>query len=659
MGSGSEKRFLKAVQAGDANEVVALLAEGFDPNAKVASGRTGLMIAARAGHVAVVDALLDAGADVGETDEEGDTALAWAVSPRYLSTGGRWLDRAGIGALNWLSSTVGTTAEKDAKTPEQAHAAAQIVAALISAGALVRVRNAAGETPLQLASRTGSVAAARSLIADGADLHPVDAAGASPIIDAAVRSYWEIVLAILEAGATAVRTRTALDVLTLAAKQNRSDVAGILLSSVSSLDLEEALPLAAWTGREGHADLLDRILELRSDPGVAAAALHAGVKAEQPAIVERALAAGAPVDDRDTHGRTALMEARPAVVDALLRFGADPNTSDELGWTPLMLAAGRQDAWTVVRLLAAGASVTPRNSDGKDAGDAAAAGVSSASSGILENWDSGWIGKLIDRVIDLDAQGDAVAPADRIDGMPILFVAAELDRADLINTLIDAGADPTETGPHGETPLMRAAQWGHVTAVIALLTAGADVNARSEGGETPLMWAGSGPVAEALLAAGADPSARDSAGRTALIGAVMRRTLSRVPRTPGPGTRVAGDLGGLVGALLAAGSDVDAGGDDGRTALAAAIARDRSFGSAHPAIRMLIDRGANVDLADVDGMTPLMHAASHCDADVLRLLVDAGADVKARDAKGRTALQHASHCGSTKPGEILTGVGAT
>jgi ankyrin repeat protein len=111
MASGTEKRFFKAVQKGDADDVVALLAEGFDPNARVASGRTGLMIAARAGHTAVVEALLDAGADVGETDDEGDTALAWAVSPRHLSSGERWLGRAGIGVLNWLSPTAGTTAE--------------------------------------------------------------------------------------------------------------------------------------------------------------------------------------------------------------------------------------------------------------------------------------------------------------------------------------------------------------------------------------------------------------------------------------------------------------------------------------------------------------------------------------------------------------------
>ncbi len=659
MASGTEKRFFKAVQKGDADDVVALLAEGFDPNARVASGRTGLMIAARAGHTAVVEALLDAGADVGETDDEGDTALAWAVSPRHLSSGERWLDRAGIGVLNWLSSTAGTTAEKDAKTPEQAHAAAQIVDALLSASALVGVRNATGETPLQLAARTGSVAAARSLIAGGADPHTVDAAEASPITDAAVRSHWEIVLAILEAGATAVPRRTAIDVLMLASKQNRSDVAGILLPSVSSLDAEEAEPLAAWAGREGHADLLDRILELQPDPGVATAALHAGVKTEQSSIVARALAAGAPVDERGTHGRTALMEARPAVADALLESGADPNAADDLGWTPLMLAAGRQDAWTVVRLLAAGASATQKNSDGKDAKDAAAAGVSGASSGMIDNWDPGWVGKLIDRALDLDSRGDTVSPADRIDGMPILFAAAELGRAALITALIAAGADPNEKGPNSETPLMRAAQWGHVAAVQALLAAGSDVNARSEGGETPLMWAGSGPAAEALLAAGADPSARDTAGRTALIGAATRRTVPRVPMTHVPGTRAVGDLAGLVRVLLAAGSDVNARDDDGRTALASAIARDHRFGDAGEAIPALIAHGADIDLADVAGMTPLMHAASHCDADEMSLLVAAGADVNARDAEGRTALRHASHCGSQKPGEILTGAGAT
>ena len=129
--------------------------------------------------------------------------------------------------------------------------------------------------------------------------------------------------------------------------------------------------------------------------------------------------------------------------------------------------------------------------------------------------------------------------------------------------------------------------------------------------------------ARALLAAGADLEARDGEGRTALIGAATRHTVPRVPRTPAPGARVVGDLAGLVRALLAAGADVNAQDNEDRTSLAAAIARDRTFGAAGAAIPVLVDHGADLDLADAAGMTPLMHAARCDNAALCRLLLEA------------------------------------
>ena len=59
-------------------------------------------------------------------------------------------------------------------------------------------------------------------------------------------------------------------------------------------------------------------------------------------------------------------------------------------------------------------------------------------------------------------------------------------------------------------------------------------------------------------------------------------------------------------------------------------------------VRLLLERGADADLADGMEMTPLMHAAQQGHADVVRLLMEAGADINARDSLGNDALAHAS-----------------
>jgi hypothetical protein len=62
--------------------------------------------------------------------------------------------------------------------------------------------------------------------------------------------------------------------------------------------------------------------------------------------------------------------------------------------------------------------------------------------------------------------------------------------------------------------------------------------------------------------------------------------------------------------------------------------------------RRLIAAGADTNVADDHGMTPLMWAASQDFAEVTELLIYSGADVSRRDALHRTALDMAlaNHC---------------
>jgi len=85
------------------------------------------------------------------------------------------------------------------------------------------------------------------------------------------------------------------------------------------------------------------------------------------------------------------------------------------------------------------------------------------------------------------------------------------------------------------------------------------------------------------------------------------------------------------------------------------------------AVRVLLDRGANVDSrnckADSEfyGMTPLiMNATQKNDcSEVTELLISAGADIAAVDVKGKTAFTHAQERGLMKIQEVLRRHGAT
>lgn len=55
-------------------------------------------------------------------------------------------------------------------------------------------------------------------------------------------------------------------------------------------------------------------------------------------------------------------------------------------------------------------------------------------------------------------------------------------------------------------------------------------------------------------------------------------------------------------------------------------------------VKIVLDKGANVNAEDDEGATALMATATRCHAEVARLLLDKGAEVNARDTHGETAL---------------------
>jgi len=62
----------------------------------------------------------------------------------------------------------------------------------------------------------------------------------------------------------------------------------------------------------------------------------------------------------------------------------------------------------------------------------------------------------------------------------------------------------------------------------------------------------------------------------------------------------------------------------------------------HAHVQKLLKPGANVNMADSEGTTALMHSVIESDVKMMKLLIDAGANVNAKNSVGSTALMYAS-----------------
>ncbi len=233
-------------------------------------------------------------------------------------------------------------------------------------------------------------------------------------------------------------------------------------------------------------------------------------------------------------------------------------------------------------------------------------------------------------------------------------------------------AVPTQTADaaddFGRTPLMLAAFNGNTAAAQALLRQGAPVNARDKNEMTALTWAAPEVIA-LLLRSGADVHARDRFGRTALSYAAYREDAA------------------TMRALLAAGSLLEVRDEDGRTPLFFALYGGCTRGGdgrwplketilwqlgrgphqdrCIDAVKILLDRGADVNARDGTGQTPLvffarmeMLSGARDDRRLVEYLLEKGAEVNASDREGNTALMGRAHWGDAPMVQLLLERGA-
>lgn len=353
-----------------------------------------------------------------------------------------------------------------------------------------------------------------------------------------------------------------------------------------------------------------------------------------------------------------LQNDRPQV-EQLLQSGAEV---DPKGWdatSPIVAAVYVGDPEMIQRLVEAGANVHDLDF-----------GINARPIGMAIKQDRSDLVKLL---LDLGA-----SPEDGdLEGIG-LSIAIQKNNLAIFQMLLEAGADPNSGMEDDYRVIMEASSYGQFEMVQMLVSYGADVSAWSQG-ETAIMSAAAGinqeiydflyPLVDEETRAYADKhgkrrleNAIKSKARKAnklserLGAAAMYGQVDKVKRLLAEGTdgNVITECGkspmmlaamyghfAVIETLLDAGCDPNLAGDEeydeGKTALMYLVYSSFA-GHQLEVIKLLFDRGADLNQQDPKGRSALILAVANSNTDAVKALIDLGADVNLRDHDGNTAM---------------------
>ncbi|XP_068913153.1 uncharacterized protein [Tenebrio molitor] len=590
--------------------ITTLIECGLDVDQQCNTKRTPLHFAANDDVIAKL--LLDLGANINATDEDGQNALHIALQNSKVNT--------------------------------------RIVKLLIDKGIDVNGRDCNGRTPLHHCCIEGHYDALVILLEYGTNINAKDSMNRSPLYDAISWDYYNCVKVLLDHGA---------DI-------NAVDKSGktVLHAAVESFDEEDDNCIKM---------LLDHGADINAVDNTGKTVLHAAFKrfgGSSYDCVKMLLDHGANINAVDKSGKTVLHAAVEwfeeedyNCIKMLLDHGADINAADNSGKTVLHAAVEwfeEEDYNCIKMLLDHGADINAADNSGKTVLHAALEPFGGVNYNCIK--------MLIDHGADINSADNS--------GKTVLHAALESFGGvnyNCMKMLLDHGADINSADNSGKTVLHAALEsFGGVNynCMKMLLDHGADINAADNSGKTVLHAAFESFDEEdyncmkMLLDHGADINAADNSGKTVLHAAVewfeeedyncIKMLLDHgadINSADNSGktvlhaafTRFGGSSYDCIKMLLDHGADINSADNSGKTVLHAAL---ESFGGVnYNCMKMLLDHGADINAADNSGKT-VLHAAfkdPNClpEVKVIQLLLGRGVDANKRDKEQKTALDYA------------------
>jgi ankyrin repeat protein len=346
------------------------------------------------------------------------------------------------------------------------------------------------------------------------------------------------------------------------------------------------------------------------------------------------------------------------IVKLLLDKGADPNVVHEAsGFLPLYIACYMHNPDMVELLLEKGAKIPANFDQFMDRSPATDAIIQEAvNKSAVTLFES--IEENNPQAVVYDIEQGANVNAFNQNGETPLYVASSKGLLDIVDILLENGADIDKETTNGSTPLYAAAEAGYTGIVEFLMEHGANVtdqildnmhtfdqeiddtfNYYRKKNQPPLFTAiedNDIKGVESALDEGADVDGVRQNRKPLIVFA------SNFPYTEN-----------IIKLLLERGADINRADPKGITAVSNA-----AFMGHANIVKILIENGADVNKADNNGSTPLFEAASTGNEEIINLLLEKGSTINKQDNTGTTPLYAAAHQGHANIIEILINNGA-
>lgn len=237
--------------------------------------------------------------------------------------------------------------------------------------------------------------------------------------------------------------------------------------------------------------------------------------------------------------------------------------------------------------------------------------------------------------------------------------AIVLRQTEVLEAILDTGVNPDmpdTTGLVGVdylTPLMQASNCGYPDICKLLIDRGANVNAMNKKGWTPLMFATKKKInsfgiirMKTYAGAYADPKDKVEIAKLLLNKGAHANTVTKLG-TPLL-SAVQQNFSKMVKLLVDRGADVNLQNESGTTPL-----KQACFNESFEIAKYLVENNADINRSDNEGFTPLMFAAGKGNEKLSEYLIDRGADLNSENRDGITALFLAASGGYAESTKLL------